>query len=135
MHRRSTGICIGLLTIGLPLLGACGSGDGDDEAGVTTTPTSAVTGTPVNADLTEFAITLSETTFTPGTYTFVAREQGQAPHALSIRGPGVETTSTDVLSPGDPDAPLTVTLSAGEYELWCPVGSHRAQGMETTITG
>jgi uncharacterized cupredoxin-like copper-binding protein len=39
-----------------------------------------------------------------------------------------------VIDPGGADETLTVTLQAGTYELWCPVGSHREQGMETTIT-
>lgn len=115
------------------MIGGCGSGD-DDGAGGGGITAPTVTGTSVTVELTEFALALSDTTFSQGTYTFVAQEAGQAPHALSIAGPGVETMSTDVLSPGDPDAQLTVTLRAGTYELWCPVGSHREQGMDTTIT-
>jgi uncharacterized cupredoxin-like copper-binding protein len=27
-----------------------------------------------------------------------------------------------------------VTLQAGTYEVWCPIGNHRAMGMDTTLT-
>lgn len=127
--RRATALAAAAL-----LLSAC-AGDtdnGDDSPGPDGPPT--IEGTQVSAELTEFAITLDTTTFSAGTYTFVAKEQGQAPHALSIEGPGVDTTSTDVLNPGDADAALTVDLSPGTYTLWCPVGDHRSQGMELTIT-
>lgn len=29
---------------------------------------------------------------------------------------------------------LTVDLQAGTYQIWCPVGNHRSQGMQTTLT-
>ena len=88
----------------------------------------------MTAELTEYAIELSQQTFTPGPYEFVAEEQGQAPHALSIDGPGVDSASTSVIEPGGESQVLNVTLQPGTYEVWCPVGNHRAQGMQTTIT-
>ena len=116
------------------LLSACAgdTDDGDGSPGSDLPP--RIEGTEVTAELTEFAITLDETRFPAGTYTFVAQERGQAPHALSIEGPGLDTASTDVLNPGDADAALTVDLAAGPDTLWCPVGDHRSQGMEVTIT-
>lgn len=94
----------------------------------------APTASRVVATLTEMNIALDTSTLTPGTVTFVAEEKGQAAHALTISGPGVEAESTPVLEPGDPPAELAVTLRPGSYTLWCPVGSHRQQGMETTLT-
>ncbi len=91
------------------------------------------TGTRVVVTLTEYTVAPAKRTLAPGTYTFVAEEKGQVPHALSISGPGVDTESTTVLSPGDQPAELTATLKAGTYTLWCPVGTHRQQGMETTV--
>jgi plastocyanin len=104
------------------------------ESPTETSPPPAATATRVTATLTEFSIELSQQTFSPGTYEFVAEEEGQFPHALSIDGPGVDSTSTEVIEPGGASQTLTVTLQPGTYELWCPVGNHRAQGMETTIT-
>jgi hypothetical protein len=90
-------------------------------------------GTAVTATLTEYTITLSQSSFSPGMYTFVALQKGQYPHALAIKGPGVQS-QTPIIQPGGPPQQLTVTLQKGTYELWCPVDSHKSQGMTTTIT-
>lgn len=106
----------------------------------TRTPTSPATGTPtaratiVTVTLTDFKITLSTTSLSPGPYTFVAEQRGQSPHALSIQGPGVETVTTPTIPPGGPSQRLNVTLQPGTYEMWCPVDNHRALGMEVTVT-
>lgn len=128
---------LGPLIAGSLLLAACGGGDEQTAGGAAPPPAPAATGaegTQVTASLTDFAIQLSSSEFAPGVYTFVTRQAGSAPHALSIDGPGVDTFSTKVIAPGGSDETLAATLQAGTYELWCPVGSHREQGMETTIT-
>ncbi|HEX6577917.1 MAG TPA: hypothetical protein VF082_06060 [Jiangellaceae bacterium] len=134
------------------IFASCGDGGGENESApspspvdttttapsspaettVTAAPTAAAT--TVTATLTEFSIELSQQTFASGTYEFVAEEAGEFPHALSIEGPGLDSTSTDVIEPGGDSQTLTVILEPGTYEIWCPVGNHRAQGMETTIT-
>lgn len=38
------------------------------------------------------------------------------------------------LEPGGAAQELAVVLQPGTYELWCPVGDHRALGMTVTIT-
>lgn len=86
----------------------------------------------VTAGMVDFDIELSETSFEPGTYTFVAEQQGATPHALAIEGPGV-SDETGIIEPGGPSEELTVTLEPGTYELWCPVDNHREMGMEVTI--
>ena len=67
----------------------------------------------------------------PGTYTFKVTNNGQTQHALEIEGNGVEE-ETDTLAPGD-SGEVTVELAAGEYELYCPIDGHRANGMEGTL--
>lgn len=67
----------------------------------------------------------------PGSYTFTVTNDGQTTHALEIEGNGVEE-ETDTLGPGD-SGEVTVELAAGEYELYCPVDGHRANGMEGTL--
>lgn len=144
---------LGAALMAVLIFASCGDGGGEDESAAsprpvdttTTAPSSpaetttmttapAAAATTVTATLTEFSIELSQQTFAPGTYEFVAEEAGEFPHALSIEGPGVDSTSTDVIEPGGESQTLTVTLEPGTYEIWCPVGNHRAQGMETTIT-
>src|SRR5205085_465109 len=67
--------------------------------------------------------------------TFTLQNGGRFPHNLHIEGNGV---SLDV----KPDGPVAagesftgaVTLPAGTYDIWCPVGNHRDQGMVGTLT-
>jgi uncharacterized cupredoxin-like copper-binding protein len=92
----------------------------------------AATGTVINVDEQDFTIELSTMELTPGTYTFVTTNNGQTTHALKIDGQGLEEETAD-LAPGD-TAELTVTLEAGEYEIYCPVGNHRDMGMKLDIT-
>jgi uncharacterized cupredoxin-like copper-binding protein len=114
--------------------------NGDDEGSAATTQspaTSAATGgdgagTVIDVDEKDFTIELSTMEFTPGTNTFVATNNGQTTHALEIEGQGVEEETEDI-APGD-TAELTVTLEAGDYELYCPVGNHKDMGMKLDIT-
>jgi len=53
------------------------------------------------------------------------------PHAVEVEGNGVEEESETVTGA---NTTLTVDLEAGEYTFYCPVGNHRAQGMEGTLT-
>ncbi|MEV0353199.1 cupredoxin domain-containing protein [Nonomuraea sp. NPDC050680] len=80
----------------------------------------------------EFSLTLSTTGFKPGTYTFTIHNAGTAPHGLTIKGPGVDSTSSIV--PAGKTTKLSVTLKKGTYDLWCPVDNHRAMGMMTKIS-
>ena len=94
---------------------------------------SGSTGTVVTANESEFKISLSSTTFTPGRYTFIAKNVGQTAHALEIDGPGVSDRKTPTISPGA-STPVTVALQKGSYEVYCPVDSHKAMGMDLHIT-
>ena len=51
------------------------------------------------------------------------------PHAFAIDGQDVET---EEVTGGT--ATVTADLEPGEYTFYCPVGSHRAAGMEGTLT-
>jgi uncharacterized cupredoxin-like copper-binding protein len=133
-----TGAVLGALTV----LAACGNSS-DDSTGSTAPPTTpsastsssspAAAGTVVTVKETEYKLQLSQSTFSPGTYTFTAENDGGTTHALEIEGPGIEEQQTGNLSPGASGS-LTVTLQSGKYELFCPVDSHRDLGMETDIT-
>ena len=113
---------------------ACGGGEpSEGEAGAEGAPAAAPSGeaTRVTVEETEFALALSQTSFPPGTYTFVAKNAGALDHALEIEGPGLkEETST--LAPGG-SGELTVELKEGTYELYCPVDGHADQGMRIKI--
>ena len=119
-----------LLPIAVLALAGCG-GDGDDSAGGTTT-SGAAAGTPVTMSLVDYALEPKTVQLdAAGTYTFQVTNDGQTQHALEIEGNGIEE-ETDTLSPGD-SGEVTVELTAGEYELYCPIDGHRANGMEGTL--
>jgi plastocyanin len=133
-HRIMRLIIITALTV----LSVAGCGDDDEDSEVsapdqaTSAPTGGdTTGTVIDVDERDFTIELSTTEFAPGTYTFVATNNGQTTHALQIEGQGLEEETEDI-APGD-SASLTVTLETGEYELFCPVGNHKDMGMELDI--
>ena len=150
---RSPGRWMGVTVVAVTALSVSGCGGGSGGASSAAKPTATVTpnsaastrsassaaptgsgkGTVVTADESEFKINLSSTKFPAGTYTFIAKNTGQAPHALEIDGPGVSDRKTSTISPGASTA-VTVTLQKGSYEVYCPVDSHKAMGMDLHIT-
>ena len=119
------------------LAASCGgSGSGATSAGsppLATSGASTSSGTQVTASLTEFHIALSQQSFPAGTYTFAVSNDGHATHALEITGPGLSNAQTASLSPGQ-KANLTVTLQSGSYDFFCPVGNHKAMGMDMNVS-
>ena len=55
------------------------------------------------------------------------------PHAVSVEGPGGVAASGQIAQPGS-TSEVTLKLEPGKYTFFCPVGSHRAAGMEGTLT-
>jgi plastocyanin len=66
-----------------------------------------------------------------GSVTIEFDNPASVPHAVEVEGNGVEEVSDTVTSD---DTSLSVDLEAGEYEFYCPVGNHRSEGMEGTLT-
>jgi plastocyanin len=120
-------------------LAACG---GDDEPEATPAATEAATEAPTEAGGATLAIaadpggakafTETELTVAAGSVEVDFANQSQLPHAVTIEGNGVEETTETVT--GEDAPPLTVDLQPGEYTFYCPVGDHRAEGMEGTLT-
>jgi plastocyanin len=67
-----------------------------------------------------------------GKVTFTFSNPSSVPHAFEVEGNGVEE-ETDTVTGADAP-PLTVDLKPGKYTYYCPVGQHRAAGMEGTLT-
>jgi plastocyanin len=108
------------------LLPACGGEDDANDAGA---PAGSA---DVEIVLADFTVEPSSLEFDPGSYTFRVVNEGGQTHALAIDGPAGAVETGD-LAPGE-SADLAVDLSEpGEYELYCPVGGHREQGMAGTI--
>jgi plastocyanin len=65
-----------------------------------------------------------------GKVTIKLVNDSDTPHAIEIEGNGVEEES-DTVTKGQ--AEVSADLKPGEYEYYCPVGSHR-QTMKGTLT-
>jgi plastocyanin len=114
----------------LVVLLLAGCGGGTDEMSDEGTPLQTI-----QLSLTEFAISLATVNLDQaGTYEFEVSNDGQFPHALDIEAEGdggeVETGNID---PGE-SRTVSITLPGGSHEMYCPIGNHRDQGMEGTIT-
>jgi plastocyanin len=146
-------IAVLLAAIAAFAVAGCG---GDDEPAATPAPTEAATEAPTEAATeapteaaTEAAAggselkiaadpggakAFTETALTAdaGKVTVEFANESQLPHAVEIEGNGVEETTETVTGADAP--PLTVDLKPGEYTYYCPVGDHRAEGMEGKLT-
>jgi plastocyanin len=68
-----------------------------------------------------------------GTYTFVVKNAGQVGHDLVVTGPRVSGSGTPLIAPGQ-TAKLVVSLSEGNYVLFCAVDDHRKLGMVARLS-
>ena len=104
-------------------------------APVATVPSAAPSaGDVVIVQMTDFHLALDPAVIAPGPHTFHTENAGQAPHSIVLDGPGVAAQRiAGVVRPGQ-SADLTVTLQNGAYDMYCPVGNHRAMGMEVRFT-
>ncbi len=62
-----------------------------------------------------------------GTATIAFTNSSQVPHALVVEGKGSEKKTQTIQGS---KADLTVKLTPGKYEFYCPVDGHKAQGMK-----
>jgi len=90
---------------------------------------------PLKATITvnerEFKITPSSRKAPVGRVKLVVKNTGSYPHALAIRGAGVNKR-TPTIKPGK-SAVLVVDLRSGSYALWCPIPGHAARGMKSSL--
>ncbi len=135
-HRRAA--LVALAALAALLLGGCGE-DSTPAATSSGTSTSTATSTgsaegatAVTITETENTTALSQNDFTAGKYVFTYTNSGQLPHSVAIKGPGVDEVGPPV--PSGQGGEISVTLTAGTYEIWCTVGNHKGRGMDTNIT-
>jgi plastocyanin len=136
---------LALIAIVIPLaLAACGDDDDEETTSAatsettteeTTTDDAAQTGgggEELTISETEFALDPADPTVAAGEVTITATNDGATLHNLEVEGNGVEEI-TDDLDPGQ-SGELKLDLEPGEYEMYCAIGTHAAQGMEGTLT-
>lgn len=130
------------------LLAGCGDDSSDDAAApaaAETTATEASTGASASAGAaTDLALAATEDgglgfdekalTAKAGTVTITMDNPSgdQMPHAIAIDGNGVDKDG-EVVQPGGKST-VSVDLKPGKYTFYCPVGQHRQNGMEGTLT-
>ena len=120
------------------VLAGCGGGDGDaaktQPPGPRTTqaPGTAAAGGPVTIGETEFTLTPANPRVKAGTVQFKAVNRGGAVHALEVEGPSGEVETRE-LQPGQSQTISVKLDKPGRYEMYCPVGNHKDQGMEGTV--
>ncbi len=125
------------LVVGVVALVASGCGSSSSKANTSSSPTSGGTiapgsGSKVTVGETEYKLALSTDSFTAGSYTFTAVNNGKIVHALEIDGPGVHAVTGDI-EPGQ-SASVSVQLQPGKYDVFCPIPGHKALGMNAEIT-
>ena len=136
--RRISHLLVLLLTAGVLLAAGCGGDDDDGGGGGAATPEATdesggggggaltLTADPGGA----ISWDKSELSAPAGKVTIKLVNESTTPHAVEIEGNGVEEESDTVT---ESDAEVTADLKPGEYEYYCPVGSHR-QTMNGTLT-
>jgi plastocyanin len=120
---------------GCAALALAGCGSDDDDGGSSSTPASGGSG-GASLDISAPAdgskkFDRSDLTAKAGKVTVKFSNPSSVPHAVEIEGNGIEAES-DVVTGSD--ASFSVDLKPGKYEFYCPVGNHRAEGMEGTLT-
>ncbi len=116
------------------LLAGTASAAWHEPAGAAKTPQPAAAGT-TTVELAEWTLGFTELALDGGKTRLTVTNRGGATHALTIEGSAGGKTirvNSPLLKPGQ-TATLEVDLPPGEYVAYCPVGGHRALGMEGTI--
>jgi plastocyanin len=81
----------------------------------------------------DFSISLGSTDLTAGDYEIQVVNDGGATHDLVVEKDGADVAKSDTIAPGDTGS-VSVSLEPGEYVFYCSIGTHRAMGMEVTVT-
>jgi plastocyanin len=94
---------------------------------------SAASAQSVAVTLSEWKVGLDRDTVRAGPVTFKVKNAGTMTHGFYVRGDGVDKGSREI--PAGQEAPLTVTLKPGTYEVFCPMSdlSHKMAGMTRTL--
>ena len=134
-----------LLVLAMLAVAGCGGGDekssssssSSDTATPTATATEAASGgsgenLALAADPSALKFDKTELTAKAGKVTITMDNPSDIPHAVEIEGNGVEEEGKTV-GKGEQSI-ATADLKAGTYDFYCPVGDHRAEGMEGKLT-
>jgi plastocyanin len=115
----------------------CGGGDEESGSGGSSSSSSGSSGGGENLTISadpSGALKFDKTELSgkAGKLTITMDNPSDVPHAIEIEGNGVEEEGQTVGKGGKSTA--TADLKAGTYDFYCPVGNHRAEGMEGKLT-
>ncbi len=87
----------------------------------------------VAVTLTEFKVAMARDTVKAGPVTFRVKNAGTMTHGFWVLGGSTDKGLGNIAA--GQESSLTVTLKAGEYEVYCPVSdnSHKLGGMKHTL--
>lgn len=85
-------------------------------------------GQGVTASLQEWSLTLTGMAHAGSVQIHITND-GRFTHSFAIGVGGQAKPLGSNIAPGA-SADLTLDLTPGEYAVWCPIGSHRANGLE-----
>jgi plastocyanin len=130
----ATRLPVVLLVVAVVALAGCGDDDDGGAAAGDAGTGGAAGGQTLKLSETDFEITPARPAVKePGTVTFEVTNDGEVDHSLEVEGPNGEA-ETDTIPAGG-TATLEVNLDeAGNYEMYCPIGNHRAMGMEGEVS-
>jgi hypothetical protein len=93
-------------------------------------------GTHIVATLTEWDLSLSESSIPIGQVTIEVRNEGTIPHTLELTGQHAGRWRSLPLNPGA-QLEMSMVLSDGTYRVYCPLdddaGNHAERGQEATL--
>jgi plastocyanin len=111
------------------VLAGCGSSSDDEGGGAAKSERSSVAlSAPADGSK---KFDAAQLTAKAGEVKVVFDNPSSVPHGVTITGSGTDAAS-DVITGAETS--FTVALKPGKYSFYCPVGDHRAEGMEGTIT-
>jgi plastocyanin len=138
-HPATAAPAIALAGVALAAAG-CGSSNDNKSSnsgggGGTSAPKKAApsAGGAVAESATEFKFSKPAATAKAGNVTVKLTNDGTVPHAIEIEGTPSGDKKSAVIQPGA-NTTLTANLKPGKYEFYCPVDSHKQQGMKGELT-
>ncbi len=131
-----------LPTFLLAVVIGCGGGDEESSSSDGGAPTAPAPAAPAEGGAGALQVAADETgalkfdkdslTAKPGKVTITMDNPSPVPHAVVIRGKGVNEAGETVNQGGKSTA--SAELKAGTYEFLCPVAGHDKAGMKGTLT-
>jgi len=126
-----------IATIAVLALAGCGGDDEKSGDGGSSSSSSSSSGGGENLKIAAdpggaLKFDKTELTAKAGKVTITMDNPSDVPHAVEIEGNGVEEEG-ETVGKGEKSI-ATGELEAGTYDFYCPVGDHRAEGMEGKLT-